>query len=216
MAQAELIVGSVIAQDGTQITQRGFRDGGQRVADAHAHFNEAAYRGNVYTAMTASGGVTPVSQAPAAGVGTTSCFALWNPKNSGKILSVLRSTMGYVSGTLGAGAILYVAHTNPAQAAITGTAITPVNCQLGNGSTGAGLAFTTATVPASGALLRTLCNLQASLASTAVAPWQVTDLVDGEFLIYPGAALGFQGFVAAGASPLVLFSMSWEELQYPT
>lgn len=159
----------------------------------------------VFHAATAVTGV-----APGTAVGTTAAFTLYNPVGSGVDLVVLVATMGYVSGTLGAGVIDYVANTNPGAAAVTGTAIVPVNGYLG-GAVSQARAFTTATLPASPTVMRPFCSLTASLATTAVAPFQVEDVVDGAIVVSPGCALSLEATAAGGSTPLVQLGMTWIE-----
>ena len=168
--------------------------------------SELGRRGIAYHAQTAATGV-----APGTAIGTTAAFCLANPSGSGKDVVVILAGMGYVSGTLGAGNIAWVAHDSPTQAAITGTAITPVCSRLG-GSAPSAVAYTTATVPASGKPCRVFASLGASLASTATQPWQVVDEVMGAIVLRPGTAISLQGTTAAGSSPVVVFSVMWAEV----
>ena len=172
---------------------------------AHADYYDSVRRGGVFVGGTAVTGV-----APGTAIGTTAAFSLYNPLGSGINLVVLRATMGYVSGTLGAGVITYLANNNPAAAATTGTAITAVNCLMG-GAVSAARPFTTATLPVAPTVMRPFVSLQASLASTATAPWQVAEDVRGEFIVTPGCTISLHGTTAAGSSPLVVFGMTWEE-----
>ena len=168
---------------------------------------ELVRRSKVFNASTAVGGV-----APGTSVSTTGGFALQNPdSNAGVTLLVLLSVrMAYLSGTLGAGAIALVRHA--AGADFTGTAITPMGSYLGSG-TATGLPFTTATVPASGTVVRYLFSLQASLASTAVTPWYMVADFTNDPIIIPGAeGISLQGITAAGSTPLVLYSVTWAEV----
>lgn len=157
------------------------------------------------------GGTAATGVAPGTAIGTTAAFTLYNPTGSGIDMVLLYTSMGYVSGTLGAGVIHYVANTNPQAAAVTGTAITTVNALLG-GANGVGKAFTTATLPAAPTILRPFASLQASLATTAVQPWQIYDAVDGAIVIPQGCALSLEATAAAGTSPLVVFGATWEEV----
>jgi hypothetical protein len=181
---------------------------GELVAQAaHAKHYEAVRSGNCFTGGTAITGV-----APGTAIGTTAAFALYNPQGSGKNLVVLHTTLVYVSGTLGIGNVDYIGHLSPSQVAFTGTAITPRNCLVGNTGTGVGLAFTTATVPASGARLRGFCTLPPILATSVIVPWSVADEVDGAICIAPGGGISLQATAGAGSSPLVAFTMTWEEV----
>lgn len=188
---------SPVSQDGS---------GGLRMMQVHGKYQDAVLRGRCFVGGTAASGV-----APGTSIGTTGAFSLYNPVGSGYNLVVLRASMGYVSGTLGAGVVHYLASTNLAAAATTGTAITAVNCLLG-GESAVGRPLTTSTLPVAPTILRPFCSLQASLATTAVAPWQVFDDVDGEFIVRPGATLTLHATAAAGTSPLVVYGMTWEEV----
>jgi hypothetical protein len=175
------------------------------VMSAHGSYQDAVLRGRVFCGGTAATGV-----APGTAIGTTAAFSLYNPLGSGYYLVVLKVSLGYVSGTLGAGVVHYLANTSPAAAATTGTAITAVNCLFGGGSSVA-RPFTTATIPAP-TILRPFCSMGASLASTAIQPWQVYDDTAGEFIVSPGCTLSLHGTSAAGSTPLVVFGMTWEEV----
>ena len=177
----------------------------QPVAEAEGKYYARAADQQVFHAETAQTGV-----APGTAHGTTAPFTLYTPIGSGVDLVVLEAQMGYVSGTLGAGVVSYVANIDPTAAAVTGTAITKVNGRLG-GAAGQGRAFTTATLPAAPTAVRPFCSLGASLASTAVQPWPIKDVVDGAIIIPPGCALSLESTAAAGTSPLVLFGMTWYE-----
>lgn len=163
-----------------------------------------AKAGRIFHASTAVTGV-----APGTAIGTTAAFSLYNPVGSGVDLVILEASMGYVSGTLGAGVIDYVANIDPSAAATTGTAITKVNAYLG-GTASAARAFTTATIPAP-TVVRPFASLTASLASTAVAPFQIIDIVDGQIIVSPGCTISLHGTAAAGSTPLVVFGMTWCE-----
>jgi hypothetical protein len=171
-----------------------------------AHF-ELVSRGLVFSGATAATGV-----APGTAIGTTGAFTLANPLGSAKKLVVLVSSMGYVSGTLGAGVVWYLA-TAPAAAAVTGTVIPVSNNYLGGGGSGhVGRAFTTSTLPTTPTILRPAWSLTALLATTAVQPYLVTDHVNGEIMIAPGCALTLHATAAAGSTPIVSFGMTWAEL----
>jgi len=185
------------------------RTGEEVVSQLHAPLYEQGKRGRVFNGMTAVTGV-----APGTAIGTTAGFALYNPRGSGVDLVVLTARLAYVSGTLGAGVISWVGHLDPAQAAITGTAIPSVAARMApTASVSAkGKPLTTATVPASGTPMRPFGSLQASLATTAVSPWALKDDVDGAIIVQPGCAVSLQGTTAAGTSPLVVYGVSWEEV----
>lgn len=202
------IVGHFQSSSGVEVTQEAYtHNRAQKIAQACGRLQDAVLRGRCFLGMTAVTGV-----APGTSVSTTAAFALFNPAGSGVYLSVLRATMGYVSGTLGAGVVSWNANVNAAAAATTGTAITAINCLLGGGYSASGKPLTTATLPAAPTVLRPFVSLGASLATTAVQPWQVAEDVEGEIIVAPGCTISLHATAAAGTSPLVVFGMMWEEI----
>lgn len=200
-------VGPQVAADAAYTTIRTGRAGEVVVQDAHARHYEAVKRGNVFHAGTGAAGT-----APGTVLSTTAAFTVYNPAGSGKDLVILSAQMGYLSGTIGAGLVVYAANNNPIAAAVApGTALIPMNALLG-GAAGVGKAFTAATVPATPTILRPAWSLTAILASTAVGIYQCVDNVDGAIVVAPGCAISLEGIAAAGSTPLVLFGMTWEEV----
>lgn len=183
------------------------RYGGLSISAVAARYAEAVSRGRVFRAQTDSSGV-----APGTAIGTSAPFALYNPAGSGVNLVLLDLSMGYHSGTLGAGYVSICANTNVLAAAVTGTAITAVNALLGSGNTAVGQAFDAATLPAAPTVIGAFCSLTALLASTAVAPYTVYQEVAGSIIVGPGATVSLEADAAAGTSPLVVFGATWEEV----
>ena len=179
----------------------------QAVNDLYPPLYQAARNGVLFSGQTAVTGV-----APGTAIGTTAAQALYNPVGSGVNLVVLKSWMQYLSGTLGIGFVSWISHDSPAQAAITGTAIVAPNGFVGVNTAGQGRLFTTATVPASGKIIRPHANLPPMLATTVLTPWSFVDEVDGAIIVAPGAGVSLQATAGAGTSPLVIFGMMWEEV----
>lgn len=177
---------------------------GQPVTFEDPELYARAVAGRIFSAQTAVTGV-----APGTAIGTTGAFTLYNQPLSGVDLVILEARMAYVSGTLGAGVVNYLKN-NPGVAAPTGTAIVIENGRIGGATSAKALAFTTSTIVAP-TLLRPFASLQASLASTAVAPWQVADKVNGGIIVPPGGQLHLHATAAGGSSPLVVFYMQWSE-----
>lgn len=210
MAVQMEIQGVVGTQTNSNGATRTFRmgAGGQQLANlGNGKYYELVREGVVFIGQTAVTGV-----APGTAIGTTAAAALYNPVGSGKNIVLLQTTLGYVSGTLGAGVVSYCLNTNLVAAAVTGTAMAHRNAFAGSAATAAASALTTATLPAAPQPVRSFCSLQASLASTAVAPWQVMDDVDGALILKPGATVSLQATAATGSSPLVVYSFMWAEL----
>lgn len=208
MLMMEGRVGPAIAADGTQQPPRLSTFLASVVQGLGGKYMESVLRGNVYVASTAVTGVPPGTS-----IGPIAAFSLFNPKGSGKALVVLRAVMSYISGTLGAGSVHYVANVDPGAAVVSGTDIVPV-CTLLSGARGVARPFTTATLPEAPLVCRPFVSLTALLASTAVQPWKVIDEVDGEYGIPPGCCLSLEGTTTDGVSPLVCFGMVYEEVPF--
>lgn len=196
--------------DGSDVPLRLGRNGEVVSTQAHGQFHEAASRQNLYLGSIAVAGV-----APGTALGTTPPFALWNPTGSGKILSIKRVHVGYVSGTLGAGSLLHAVVTAQPSAPTGGTELTPANCFLGATRSTARL-FTGSTVAATPTILRPSVVLNAMLASTATQPSMVDDWVDGSIIVPPGMAYVLQAIAAAGSTPLVVLAALFEEITTPS
>lgn len=205
MADAEGKVGPQVLADGARGPFRMSRDGSQINQDSHARYQEAVQRGNVFVASTAVAGV-----APGTALSTTPPFILYNPPSSGVELVIWRARLGYVSGTLGAGTIVYASGVQTS-APSGGTAITPKNAKIGSGRATAATANQGGTITAP-TILAPAFTLGAFLASTAAVNPPLIDEVAGEFSLAPGAVFCMQGVAAAGSSPLVLFGVTWEEV----
>jgi hypothetical protein len=178
------------------------------MADGHGHFWESASRGFMFTASVGTAGV-----APGTAIGTSAALGIYNPTNSGKNLVAIKSTAHYLSGTLGAGIIYFVGHQFNATLP-GGTALTVQSNLVGAGAPSWGKAFSAATGLGVASLLRPFISVGAMTAesTTPNAPWQVMDTLDGEFVVPPGGALSIQAVGGAGTTPLMVFSMSWEEV----
>lgn len=203
---SEITTGVVTRGDGVVGAARGTRLGSLVVAAGQGAFTEAASRGRIMEAVTAVGGVTPgtvLSAAPP--------LALWNPPSSGVCLAILKSYMGYISGTLGGGSLVYAAGGAQTTVPTGGTEIVP-QCSLVGAPRGVGRVFSGSTLVAVPTLLRPAFILGAFAAAAVVAPDPALDLVDGAIVLPPGTVLCLQGVAAAGTSPLVLLSLVYEEL----
>lgn len=178
----------------------------QDVALKHGRLFDAARDGRLFHGATAASGV-----APGTAIGTTAAFSLYNPVGSGVYAAIMVVTMGYISGTLGAGTVWHLVNDDDEAAASTGTGITEIAALLG-GADPKCRALTTATIPSGAKIIRPFCSLGASLASSAVAPWQVREDVDGAIILAPGHTYSLHATAAAGTSPLVAFGATWEEI----
>lgn len=178
----------------------------QDVVQKHGRYHDGAIDGRIFHASTAATGV-----APGTAIGTTGAFTLHNPLGSAVNIAILVASMGYISGTLGAGVVWHLVNLDPSAAAPTGTAITERPGKV-TGGAGLGIALTTSTLAVAPAIIRPFCSLGASLASTAVQPWMATEDVGGAIVLPPGCSYTLHATAAAGTSPLVAFGVTWEEI----
>ena len=201
-------VGPITSGEGTTPQTRSGKTGEQIIAQAHGKYYEAVHRGNCYCGSAGATG-----QNPGTALGTSALFTLWNPQGSGKRLKVMRASLGYISGTLGAGTIFYCVNNNPTTALPSGgTAVTPVNCDIGAANNSVAKVSYGATLPATPTAIRPFASLDAELASSVVGFRSVTEDVDGEFVVEPGCGLSLEGVCASGSSPVVSPGFTWEEV----
>jgi hypothetical protein len=201
MGLLEQLVGPRQGGDGSRFGLRAGKTAETVVGDAHGHFHEAVSRGYVFSAVTPAAGV-----ALGTALSTTPPIALWNPPNSGVILSVLVAEFGILSGTLGVGSIFYAAVEQQTSKPTTGTPLAAIASLVGNQATPKGQAFQGSTLSG----IPIALDLMASIAANPTGILQ--DKCDGEHAVLPGAVLCLQEIGAAGTSPLGFFSLTWEEI----
>lgn len=154
--------------------------------------------------------------APGTALSTTPPLALWNPQDSDIEPWLAMATLGYISGTLGAGTIV-MALVPQVTVPSGGTELTCTPTGLPLSRAGAIRAFSGSTLSSTPALLMgTGWILGASLATTAALPERLTFLPPSETIKIPaGYALCLQGIAAAGTAPLVLFGALLVEAARP-
>jgi hypothetical protein len=123
----------------------------------------------------------------------------------------MKVSVGFVSGTLGAGNIAIGAIPTQAAAPTGGTEIVP-NCSLIGFPRGVGRAFSGSTVASTPVLLRPVFNMGAFVGTTTLAPQDCDVLVDGGIVVPPGSAVCLQAIAGAGTTPLVIFGVTYEEI----
>jgi hypothetical protein len=199
------VVGPAIKSDGAEADVRLDKSGAQVTTNNHPSYYEAAARGKINMVSNLVAGV-----APGTAFSTTPTFCIWNPTGSGINAALIKCNIAYVSGTLGAGFVAYGANTQATEPT-TGTALVPVNGLLG-ASRGIIRGYNGSTLTAAPTIVRSPFSMGPALATTAVMPFTVTDLIDGEIVVGPGQAFAVQMTGGAGTSPLVVISLSWEEI----
>ena len=202
-----LRVGPQTNADGTTPVGRSAKTGEQCVSQAHGKYYEAAHRGALFAACEQGSGV-----APGTALGTTAALVLYNPPNSGKRLAIKKVRVGYISGTLGAGTLYHCVNNTTTQTApSSGTLLTPVCSDVGNGASPVGVARVGATTVQPVAYAP-FASLNAMLATTATNPVQVEEDLDGEIVLEPGTTYQLQAVAAAGSSPKITAGITWEEV----
>jgi len=203
---AEIRSGLQGIADGVLTTFRADKTGAGVVTMAHGGYTEAAVRGTIMEVANAVAGI-----APGTVLAVAPPIALWNPPSSGKNLSILKASMGYVSGTLGGGSVLLAAVLSQTTVPTTGTELVPLCSMLGM-PRGVGRAFAGSTFVSVPQIIRPIFTMGAFLLTTPVQPCDTVDVLDGSIVVPPGVAICMQAIAAAGTSPLVCFGFTWEEI----
>lgn len=219
MASMELeqIIGPRVQADGlTDGPMRLARQGSAVVTDAHGHWYEASARQQMYTAFLAQGTSTVAAgNINGAAAAASTQFAVWNPANSGKLLSLQRLIITTYSGTPTAGGLFHSSFNAASVANTLGTAGAVRNNYI-NGPLGAGLCLASAAGAAltGGLILTTLGASTLSSTGTAQASASsivMEDRIDGSIAVPPG--FGYvPTWAGAGTTYLVGYSLMWEEV----
>jgi hypothetical protein len=204
MADLELMVGYRKVGPGRQIA-RGGNTGELMVLQAHGSYYEAAVAGRIMEGMNLVTGV-----APGTALTTTPPICLWNPPSSGKNLAVFKLACHYVSGTLGSGIIYHGFVAAQTTVPSTGTEIVPV-CTLIGAPRGVGRMFTGSTLVSAMTPFRGLMTMSPMLATTVFPTTLCEAFMDDAIVVPPGGVYAIQMIGGAGTSPLVTFSIAYEE-----
>lgn len=204
--------GPRIAQDGGITELRTGRMSELVTTNAHGKYYEAVSRGNVYTISTALAGTTNVAGnvAPPAAAAAT-ILSLYNPLGSGINAIMMKTVLGNVSGTPGAGGFAYCSSwANRVTAAQNATP----RCNLlgGKNPTCQGFTQTALTSGLVHVVLRPIGFTSFAAAVAAANPNLVfTDYLDGEIIVPPGGILTIAS-AATGTTHIVYAAMTWEEV----
>lgn len=200
-------VGIATGGDGTQTQVRAGKQSETIVSQAHGKYFEPSSRGYVFGASDQGTGV-----APGTTLSTTACLTLYNPQGSGKRLVIHKVSVAYRSGTLGTGVMFHCLNTSATQTVPSGgTAMTVVCLDAGASPASVGVPRTGGTVVAPTAI-RPFTYLPPMLATSVLGLATVETDIDGEIVVEPGCSYQLQSVAAAGTSPLVCPSISWEEV----
>ncbi|MFA5880560.1 MAG: hypothetical protein WC834_00065 [Eubacteriales bacterium] len=211
----EIRVGAITGSNGTVNPARGTKNGATATANVQDKYYEQVVGGNVFSLVLAAWTTTVnagnINSAAAAAV---TQFALWNPANSGKNLSLLKFGVWPISGTAPVAGVFHSKGTAPtvASAAVTpvannlaGAAVTSV---AGYMASAAGAALT------GGGALTLIRAADLFITAGTVANLQggrSIENIDGDIVIPPGM-MWVPTWVAAGTTFLGGYSITWEEV----
>jgi hypothetical protein len=165
-------------------------------------------RGKLFVAGDGGAGI-----AVGTALGTTAMLSLYNPAASTVKLVICKVWAGYVSGTLGAGALWHACNPSNTQTAPSaGTLVTsPQNLDLANAAVATGVVRYGAVTVASGTVgLAPFVSLVAAPASLA----PLDEDIDGLFTVDPGTSYQVQAVAATGTNPKVSLAVAW--LEWPS
>lgn len=201
--------------DGTTlITQQFGQQGDGLVSELHGKYYNQNVRGNLWMGLSASTGIALI--APATGGGHPTLF---NPVGSAVNLSLVRLTLGYVSGNNAPTCIEWASTLNAGSQAATGaailtaTAVAPTNCVIGGTGTNKVIwsptvnTFTAAPV----FVMPTGFSLFTGVAATATTPFTMIADYDGTLIVAPGAAISLCT-QAATTTALFQVCVVWEAI----
>ncbi len=198
-------VGPQVLADGAVRNIRQGKAGESIIQDAHARLYEAVSRGAVWTAANAVAGV-----AHGTAFGTAPPFSIYNPPLSGKNIVLWQISMGYVSGTVGAGSVL-IGSAAQTTTPTGGSVLTPKNNLIGSAAASATVCNSGSTLALTPTIVRPAFMLFPVLATTAIPYPLPKEMLDGEIMVAPGQVLVLQGVGTGGTTPLMIFSATWEE-----
>src|SRR5688572_8102553 len=98
--ELEIEVGRTLANAGSKVTPPGGQGGEQLVGSLYAKYWTAVRNGQVFSGAIGAAGLDH-----GAAIDTTAILSLHTPTGSGKRLVILRASLSYISGTLGAGTL---------------------------------------------------------------------------------------------------------------
>ena len=214
-------VGPQTGADGSSGPIRQGRTLEMMTADAHARYQEAVVRGNVFTASTATAGFTNTSNSisPCPINTCTPMIGILNPPNSGKNAVILRSYVSQISGTPPAVPVCFWNVIPPGTSLNAPTGVSGVNnftLQSFGSQVKATIGVAINNTGSAATLLRPISGISIG---TPAALAQGTALIStleetaGEIVVPPGGWAGIVCGNAAGTTWLLHGSITWEETQ---
>ena len=202
--------GPVVAQDNSYPELRGGRTGEMMAADTHGRYQEAVYRGNVFSVPFAAAALAAAS-ATAAGA-----FLLNNPIGSGKNLVLLDCETVVTAFTVvatGTG-IIMGALINPTFSAL-GTPVVPTCNLIGSPNASVARGYPSGTYAVLPSVtppgLRVLGGLYEDLAASSFVAY-MKDEIAGVVIVAPGNAINIYGLGGTPADVTIAATITWEEI----
>ncbi len=218
--QSQIRAGTASLADGQYSTPRADKSAAAVVTAAHGTYQEAAYRGNIFTlaATSTTASFTVVAGNAAQGaLGTINLpLGFYNPTSSGKAAVIIGVKTALISGTPG-GPFIYnyycglnitsvgqgiirsgILNNNPAPSAMTS-------------QNNVVLTATPAATP-NALTYGPVGGLAAIAAGAGLGSTQ--EDVQGQIIVPPGCAFGLAA-TATGSSHVAALSLTWEEIPYP-
>lgn len=208
---AEGRVGARVFGDGAQAEARMDRTAAMVVTDGHARYAELCRRGMVYATTTALAGTTVVAGnvSPVA-AGAASILSIYNPPGSSRIYEVWKGFVSVVSGTPGAGVMVW---NGGPTAVITATTNAVAANQGLSAAVGTARCFTQTALTGSSAqsLIRMMPASHFAGTVAAANTLNFVDLVDGDLMVPEGAVLSIAA-PAAGTTWILAAGIVWAEI----
>ncbi len=193
--------------DGSPVPVRLGRNGELVIANGHGKYYEQVARGKCYHASMQAGAAMGTAL-----TATAVTLTLYNPVNSGVLLSLLHAGVAITTVPGGAGNAIYALAINANPLAAAPSATTPAvvrNCLLG-GAAGVGIAYTAATLPAAPVVARVMPGgIYWATAAGASGNMVAEAWVDGSLVLAPNTAVTIQGIGVASSG---IASLMWEEI----
>jgi hypothetical protein len=213
MSNIEILgkAGPQLSADGTLNNVRLGKTGEMVVGHAHGRYYESAVRGNLWTLSTAAAGVTVAAANVFSASAGSPIVWVFNPVTSGKNMVITRANLLVASGTLGAGGFVWgFIAPNAGVTAAGGNGAINNQSFLTGGSIAKTFTGSALTGAGAGSLLRFVGGPTTG-AAAANQNLTIQEDTQGDLICPPGGVIGIFA-AAAGTSPIVMASMTWEEV----
>lgn len=204
-------VGPQQVADGSLINVRMGKTGEALIGQAHGRYYEPAVRGNVWSLSTAAAGVTIAAANVFSASAGQPIVGIYNPTNSGKNCVITRAILALASGTMAAGGWVWgFVAPNAGVSAAGGNGAINNGTLVAGGSLAKTFVNSALTGAGAGSLLRFVGGPTTG-AGAANANLTTQEETAGDLICPPGGVIGLFA-AAAGTSPIVVATMTWEEV----